>query len=519
MAESGMQAALARIAALEAELRNERAQFALAERAARVAYWRLCLADGKVTWSPGMYRLLGVDPSQQSPDHKWLMRQVVPEDVIEIENKIANAIRERAPFYYLTHARDPNSPIQIVETHGEVEVAPDGRVVSVIGVCHDITKQVIAETERAHAERRYRLMMEEASDIIMLHGPGGRVEFASSALERILGRTQREFDATGYLALVHPDDRAEAEKVSRRPPRGETYTATYRARHADGHYVWIEATTRSVFEENTGEFQHVVAVARAVGERKEQELEMRAAREAAEAANHAKSSFLANMSHELRTPLNAILGFTDIMRDELFGPIDNPRYREYVALIHNSGQLLLDLIGDVLDMAKIEAGKLDLVFEDVSLPAVLSECVEIMADRARSGGIDMRVKTNGTMCSADRRAMKQIVLNLLSNAVKFTPAGGQVEVFDSAIGDRVRITVADTGIGIAPEDLPRLARPFEQVCADPKLAKSGTGLGLSLVRALAEKHGGVFTVESTLGEGTTVCVEFPRTSCPEMQLA
>jgi PAS domain S-box-containing protein len=509
----------ARIAALEAELRNERAQYALAERAARVAYWRYSLEDRKVTWSPGMYRLLGIDPNSQRADHTWLMSQVRSEDVVEVERIIGQAIRTRSPFYYQTRARDPNSPIQIVETHGEVEVGPDGRVVTVIGACHDITKQVTAETERAQAERRYHVMMEEASDIIMLHAPGGRVEFASAALERILGRTLREFDAMGYLAIVHPDDRQEAEKVSRRPQRGETCTATYRARHRDGHYVWIEVTTRSVFDEKTGDYCYVVAVSRDVSERMRQEVEMRAAREAAEAANRAKSSFLANMSHELRTPLNAILGFADIMRDELFGPISNSRYREYISLIHNSGQLLLDLIGDVLDMAKIEAGKLELVFEDVSLAAILHECAQIMAERAERGGVTMRVNTNGTVCSADRRAMKQIVLNLLSNAVKFTPAGGEVEVSDALVGERVRITVSDTGIGIAPEDLPRLANPFEQACADPKLAKGGTGLGLSLVRALAEKHGGAFAVESTPGEGTTVTVEFPRMGCADVQIA
>ncbi|HTW35936.1 MAG TPA: ATP-binding protein [Rhizomicrobium sp.] len=514
MAESDKTAA--RVAALEAELRNERAQFALAERAARVAYWRYCLADRRIVWSPGMYRLLGIDPALQSPSHDWLMNQVQPEDAALVEEKIANAIRTRSPFYYRTHARDPNSAIQIVETHGEVEIGPDGRVVSVIGVCHDITKQVVAETKRAEAEERYRVMMEEASDIIMLHAAGGRVEFASAALERILGRTLREFDDTGYLAIVHPDDREEAEKVSRRPPPGETYTATYRARHRDGHYVWIEVTTRSVFDEATGEFRHVVAVSRDVSERKRQELEMRAAREAAEAANRAKSAFLANMSHELRTPLNAILGFTDIMRDEMFGPVSNPRYSEYIALIHSSGQLLLDLIGDVLDMAKIEAGKLQLVFEDVNLSNVLDECAQVVSDRAKSAGVDIRLRTNGTICSADRRAMKQIVLNLLSNAVKFTPAGGSVEALDEIVGDRVRIVIADTGIGIAPEDLPRLANPFEQVCADPKLAKSGTGLGLSLVRALAEKHGGTLAIASQPAEGTIVTVEFPHVACVQV---
>ena len=500
----------ARIAALEAELRNERAQYALAERAARVGYWRYSLADRKFVWSPGMYRLLGIDPRKRKPDKDWLFSLIHPDDVVMLQEKIAAAIRTRSPFCYRTRSRNPNVPVQVVDTHGEVEVGPNGRVVSVIGVCHDVSKEIIAEAERAQAEKRYRIMMEEASDIIMLQGPQGCVEFASGALERILGRTVREFDQSGYLAIVHPDDRLEAEKVAKRPLPGQTCTAAYRARHADGRYVWIEATTRSVFDEETGEFRHVVVVARDVGERKQQELEMKAAREAAEAANRAKSSFLANMSHELRTPLNAILGFTDIMRDEMFGPIGNSRYREYITLIHNSGELLLDLIGDVLDMAKIEAGKLELNCETVCLSEVVNECARILSDRAKVSGVALKVQTEGVFCSADCRAMKQIVLNLISNAVKFTPPGGTVEVTDAWVGDRVRITVSDTGIGIAPDDLPRLTTPFEQACADPQLAKKGTGLGLALVRALAEKHGGTLAIYSRPNDGTTVIVEIPH---------
>ncbi len=198
-------------------------------------------------------------------------------------------------------------------------------------------------------------------------------------------------------------------------------------RHGDGHYIWIEATTRGVYNEH-GEVQHVISVSRDVSERKGHELTMKTARRAGRERNRAKSTFLANMSHELRTPLNAIIGFADIMREQMLGPVDNPRYREYVGLIHQSGQLLLDLITDILDMAKIEAGKLDLHLEQVDAGATIAECTRLLAERAAAKGVELAAELPQAplLLAADRRALLQIMLNLASNAVKFTPEGGSV---------------------------------------------------------------------------------------------
>jgi len=503
----------------EDELRSERAQFALAERAARFGYWRVRLSDSRASWSPGMYRLLGVDPAQPA-DMAWLLAQVEPEDVAMLQARIATAIKTRSPFTYRTRAVDPNVTARFVDTHGEVELGPDGRVVSIIGVCHDVTEQVIAEEAREKAEARYRLMAEQASDIIMLHADHGIV-FASSALERILGRRPEDVQDGRYLQYVHPDDLAEAQKIRGKPLPGQVRTATYRARHAGGHYVWLEATTRGVFDEDTGEFLHEISVTRDVTERKEQEIRMRAAQEKAEAANRAKTLFLANMSHELRTPLNAVIGFSDIMRDEVFGPLGHQRYAEYATLIYDSGQLLLDLISDILDMAKIEAGKLAMNFERVDLTETIEDCVRMLRERARKGHVRIGCDTGHETLSlvADRRAVKQILLNLLSNAVKFTPPGGHVDVEADFAGDRVQVTVRDDGIGIPAEHLPRLGRPFEQVCNDPMLAKGGTGLGLALVHALTARHGGAVRIESREGKGTSVTVEFPLQPPARVQAA
>jgi len=492
-------------------LAQERAHFDLAERAARFGYWRFDMVTNTTFWSPGMYRLLGLEPSERAPDSDWLLEQMLPEDKEVVQATIANAIRTRKPFSYRTRTRDPEAAAQIVDTQGEVAIGANGRVVAVLGVCYDVTQQVKAEQAREQAQRMYRLMTEEASDIILLYDKAGGVAFASQALERLLGRTVKDIEYGRFLELVHPDDRPEAQRVAVRPAKGKTNTATYRVLHANGSYMWLEATTRAVYDEVSDEFRHLVVVARDIDARKQQELETEAARERAEAANKAKSRFLANMSHELRTPLNAIIGFTDLMRQRTFGAMGNPRYEEYATLIYDSGQLLLDLISDMLDMAKIEAGKLELNIERVDLTGTVEDSVRLVTDRAENCGLEISVSLpkKPVLFMADRRAVKQVLLNLLTNAIKFTPAGGHVDVVVRADDKRVTLCVRDTGIGIPAHELPRLGKPFEQVCGDPMLAKTGTGLGLALVRALVEKHDGRMHIESEEGVGTEVSVDFP----------
>jgi two-component system cell cycle sensor histidine kinase PleC len=234
----------------------------------------------------------------------------------------------------------------------------------------------------------------------------------------------------------------------------------------------------------------------------------------AEAANKAKSEFLANMSHELRTPLNAINGFSEIMNAEMFGALGDLRYKEYAGDIHSSGQHLLALINDILDMSKIEAGKMTLSLEAVSAPALAEDALRLIRGKAEEAGLALSVSfPQLPEIEGDYRALKQVLLNLLSNAVKFTPRGGKIEVRGSLIevagGQHVRITVRDTGIGIAADDLERLARPFEQIESQHAKTQQGTGLGLALTKSLVELHSGSLEIASKPGEGTTVAVLLP----------
>jgi len=238
---------------------------------------------------------------------------------------------------------------------------------------------------------------------------------------------------------------------------------------------------------------------------------MRSAKEAAEAADRAKSAFLATMSHELRTPLNAILGFSEIMLREIFGPLGNHRYIGYAQDINSSGNHLLAIVNDVLDLSKAASGKLELADEWIDASEVVHSACRLIQPRIVEAGLSLSVKTpsDGVIVKADRRLLKQILLNLLSNAYKFTPRDGRIECSVSSDGAGVRFAVADTGIGIPAAYHDQVMLPFVQVESSLSRRHSGTGLGLALVRAMAELHGGSLHLDSEAGRGTTVVVIFP----------
>ena len=258
----------------------------------------------------------------------------------------------------------------------------------------------------------------------------------------------------------------------------------------------------------------LVGLLRDVTVERNRETALDQARVDAEALAAGRARFLANMSHELRTPLNAIMGFSDIMRARMFGPLSD-RYAEYAELIHESGGHLLDLINDVLDMSKIEAERFELQRGVFDAREAVQAAMRLLRVQADGAGVQLRgVLPPGELeVDADRRALKQIVLNLVSNALKFTPRGGQVTVTAHGYDGVLEIIVADTGVGISPEDLERLGRPYEQAGGVEQRAK-GTGLGLSLVRAFAKLHGGEMTIESRLGAGTSVAVRLPVLLAP-----
>jgi signal transduction histidine kinase len=276
---------------------------------------------------------------------------------------------------------------------------------------------------------------------------------------------------------------------------------SWEERSPDGRWVKVdEAKTHSGL---------VVYLETDITALKEREEDLVAAKMSAEAAGKARSDFLALMSHELRTPLNAVIGFSELMMNRMFGPIQ-AKYHEYACDIHRSGTHLLDLINDILDMSKIDAGKMTLNLEVLSLADAIRQCQRLVESQAADRAIAINCHFPDEILVADPLRFRQIVVNLLTNAVKFTPPGGTIDIGALRIGDSLKIWVSDTGIGIAPEDMPKILEPFVQVGDMKTRGNGGSGLGLPITKALVEMHGGRMTINSRKGAGTVVTILLPQ---------
>jgi signal transduction histidine kinase len=312
------------------------------------------------------------------------------------------------------------------------------------------------------------------------------------------------------LSFIHPDDVAASQsQMQRIETERDVKGIINRYRCRDGSYKYLEWRARQ-------EGELVYGIARDVTERLAIEAEMAEAKAAVEAASRAKSAFLANMSHELRTPLNAILGFSEIIRDQVFGdaPSAWAKYKEYAGSIYASGTHLLSLISEVLDLSKIESGGYQLHIEQFDMQTVIQDSLMLVkpqAERAKVSILPVDVAGDVTM-NGDMRAIKQVIVNLLANAVKFTPGGGEIKVRCAEEDGTVHVRIRDSGIGIAEELLESVFEAFHQ--GDAKLARQygGTGLGLSVCRRLVEMHGGRIWLESTQNAGTTVFFHLPKRS-------
>jgi two-component system, cell cycle sensor histidine kinase PleC len=512
----------------------------------RCGLWDWDLARGRVFWSHSMYDILGM-PQQDDLLTFGDVNALVHQDDInlyQLATQLADAtVASIDHAFRMRHADGRwlwlRARCELARQEGEAGL-------HLIGIAVDITEQKSLVERTMAADLRLRDAIETIPEAFVLWDADNRLVLCNSNFQELhhlpdeavaAGTSYETIVATGRKPLIRTavaNDGAE--------PRG---ARTFEAQLDDGRWMHIsERRTKdggfvSVGTDITKIKQHEQKliegekrqIATIVDLRKSQQaLELQTAELAdlaekyaeektrAEDANAAKSKFLANMSHELRTPLNAIIGFSEIMESAMFGPLGAEKYTEYSRDIRESGEYLLDVINDILDMSKIEAGGIRLAPEAVALEPVLADCLRVVSTRAGEKRLALNEFVDPDIhLYADRRAVKQIALNLLSNAVKFTPDGGAVTVRGRLRGGQVTIAICDNGIGIPKEALRKLGRPFEQVESQLTKRHQGSGLGLAIAKSLAEMHGGAMRIRSALGKGTMVVVRLPLEAKPQMR--
>jgi two-component system, cell cycle sensor histidine kinase PleC len=503
----------------------------------RCGLWDWDLARGRIFWSQSMFEILGLDTRGDLLSFGDVNALVHPDDVrlYELAAELADAtattidhafrMRHAAGHWVWLRAR-----CELVRQAGEPGL-------HLIGIAVDITEQKSLVEKTVAADMRLRDAIETIPEAFVLWDADNRLVLCNSNFQELhhlpdeaitVGASYESVVAAGAKPVVRNKVITGGPSV----PGARTFEAQLEdgrwlhiseRRTKDGGYVSVgtDITALKTHEEKLVDSEKrliaTVADLRASQQRTAELAEKYAEEKTrAEEANQAKSKFLANMSHELRTPLNAIIGFSEIMESGMFGPLGAEKYHEYCSDIRGSGQYLLEVINDILDMSKIEAGRIRLDFEDLNIDTLLNEAMRVVAARAQDKQLQLSAGISPELrLRADRRALKQIALNLLSNAVKFTPVGGRVTVRGRATDHCITLAIADTGIGIAKDALTRLGRPFEQVESQLTKSHQGSGLGLAISKSLVELHGGRMRIRSTLGKGTLVVVRLPlEPQCP-----
>jgi two-component system cell cycle sensor histidine kinase PleC len=496
------------------------------------------LAQGRLFWSRSMYELLGLPPRDDLVSFGTFEALIHPDDG-DLYSLADDLLRGKAKIIdRVLRVRHTDGSWLWLRARAEIVASEQEDRPHLIGICVDISEERRLAERTATADLRLRDAVENISEAFVLWDAENKLVLCNSKFQQLYhlpdsaikpGTSYEDVISIGRPPVVRTQIKPEG--------RVEEGARTYEVQIEDGRWLHInERRTKdggfvSVGTDFTSIKRHEEKLlesekrltATIVDLRKSRKtLEVQATQlaelaekyaeqtVAAESANKAKSEFLANISHELRTPLNAIIGFSEIMVGGAFGPMGVPKYQEYCQDIRDSGEYLLNVINDILEMSRIEAGRFRMSVEDVDLDATVLSALRVMTVLAEEKGLALRAEAaTGLTLRADRRALNHILLNLMSNAVKFTPAGGRITVRVRAVGDAINIYVEDTGIGIPKEALPKLGRPFEQVENQFTKSHQGSGLGLAIARSLVELQSGSMRIRSSVGVGTVVLVRLP----------
>ena len=503
----------------------------------RCGLWDWDLARGRIFWSHSMFAILGLKPRDELMSFGEVNTFVHPEDIhlYELARELADA--KATSIDHDFRMRHNSGNWVWLRARCELVHQPGDGGPHLIGIAVDVTEQKTLVERTVEADLRLRDAIETIPEAFVLWDAQNRMVLCNSNFQELHNLPDESIAAgTSYEAVVaagrKPVVRSKVTSEGQ-SPGARTFEAQLddgrwlhisERRTKDGGYVSVgtDITALKTHEVKLMDSEKRLMATVADLRHSQQTLERQAdeladlaekyaeEKNRAEEANQAKSKFLANMSHELRTPLNAIIGFSEIMESGMFGPLGTERYREYCCDIHQSGQYLLDVINDILDMSKIEAGRIRLDPAQVELEPFLNDAMRVVSGRAEDKRLTLTARIGkGVRLIADNRLLKQVVLNLLSNAVKFTPEGGRITIRGRAAGDWVSIAIADTGIGIPKEAIARLGRPFEQVESQLTKSHQGSGLGLAIARSLIKLHGGSMRIRSTLGKGTMVLLRLP----------
>ncbi|WP_380785710.1 PAS domain S-box protein [Sphingomonas sp. R86521] len=492
------------------QVRETNRLFRMAGALASIGHWRFEVHGDSVIWSDEVFRIHGL-PVGKPPALANAMDYYHPDDRARIEAALTEAMAEGRGFEWEARIVGGDGRTRHVVAQGQTEFDDAGDLVAMFGVFQDVTDRALAEAARRDSEARFRLITEQASDIIALIDLDGVILFMSPASATILGTPPEDMVGTLPRERMHPDDleAINAYRIRLHDSAGQASTTIrFRMRRADGDYAWIEAISRLTDVDGA---PCVITVWRDVSRQVAIEAELTAAKAAAEAATVAKAGFLANMSHEIRTPMNGVIGFAEL----LLASDLSPGQRRDAGLIADSGKAMMKLLNDILDISKIEAGQLDVVAEPFDLPHAVRACGKLLGPGAAQKQLlfDVTVADDvPRFVLGDGLRIRQVVLNLVGNAIKFTDQGSvslAVQLTEDGGEPWLAITVRDTGIGIAPERQGAIFEEFVQ--ADHSITRryGGTGLGLAISNRLARLMGGRIAVDSVVGQGTVVTLMLP----------
>jgi PAS domain S-box-containing protein len=479
-----------------------------AQRIVHLGNWDWNIVDDELRRSDEIYRIFGLKPQEFGASCEAFLQSVHPDDRAMVNEAVEKALYEKAPYSITHRIVLPDGEERVVHEQAEVVFNASGTPVRMSGTVQDVTEQKRVQATLQKLSR----VVEQSPTMIMITDTNGRIEYVNPKFTEMSGYTPEEaVGRTPAMLASGTTPEGMYKNLWTTLRAGDEWRGDIMNRKKNGDCYWCRENI-SLIRNSDGEDTHFLAIVEDISESKGKEQELRQAKEQAELASRTKSEFVANMSHELRSPLNAIIGFSEIIKEELFGSLGNPKYREYVKDIRESGTHLLDVINDILDLSKVESGKLEICEEAVDIRSVIDTCRRLIRARADKAGLRLETDIQPDLPElyVDPLKIKQVLLNLLANAVKFTPEGGAVTTTARMNeSGRFVLTVADTGIGIAPQDIDKAMSAFGQV--DSSLARKypGTGLGLPLSKALVELHGGTLALKSEVDVGTTVVVTLP----------